>query len=91
MAEIRVTIVELATNKRTDVRLPDDAAVRQLLPVLAEKLGIEQQAGGVAEYKLSYKGPNPPEPSDIKDDDTLAGKGVKEGSTLGFTHSFIAG
>ena len=91
MADIQVTIVMPATQARHTVELPDDAQISQLLPAIAESLSIEKQAGGVTEYKLSYKGPQPPDPFDFKDDDTLASRGVKAGATLAFTHSFIAG
>ncbi len=91
MAQIKVQIYQPATGKSADVQLPDDAQIVRLLPRLAERLKIEAPASGATQYKLSYKWPNPPDPFDLKDDDTLAGKGVKEGSRLVLTHEFNAG
>jgi hypothetical protein len=91
MSDINVKIVQLATSKTVEVQLPDNVAVARLLPVLAKRLGIEAQQGGVTEYKLSYKQPNPPDPFEFQEQDTLAAKDVKAGSLLAFSHSFVAG
>lgn len=91
MADIMVKIVKLATGETVDATLPDDARVGDLKPAVAEQLGLPPQSGGANIYKLGYKHPEPPKPYEFADDDTLAGKGVKPGSILTFTHEFIAG
>ncbi len=40
MAKLRVTIIDEVRNRRLKVDLPDDAAMKKLLPALAEKLGL---------------------------------------------------
>lgn len=91
MSEITVKVVQLATSKVVDVQLPDNIPVGRLLPLLAQKLNVEQQAGGLNEFKLSYKQPNPPEPFVFQEQDTLESRGVKAGSVLAFSNSFVAG
>lgn len=91
MPSIKVTIRDLTTDKTTEVQLPDDAPMSKLLPALAQRLGITEQSGAGVQYKLHYKAPNPPDPFDLKEEDTLGGRGVKDGSLLGFSHKFIAG
>lgn len=88
MAPIKVTIIEGATGKQNLVKLPDDETIGKMLPSLAKSLGL--QTGGT-ELKLYYKSPNPPDPYQFQDNDTLKSRSVQEGSTLLFTHSFVAG
>jgi len=91
MADILVKIANIVTGETVDAELPDDARVGDLKPALAEKLGWQPERGGATSYKLGYKYPNPPEPYEFADDDTLAGRDVKPGSILSFIKEFIAG
>ena len=91
MADIAVKIVKLPSGEMIDAELPDDARVGDLLPELARRLGEQAQEGGATIYKLGYKAPNPPNPFSFVEDDTLAARGVKQGSILSFTKEFIAG
>jgi hypothetical protein len=88
MTAIKVTIVEGATGKQSIVKLPNNEPVGKILPPLAKSLGV-QVAG--TELKLYHKSPNPPEPFQFQDNDTLKSRSVKDGSILLFTHSFVAG
>jgi hypothetical protein len=93
VSNVNVKIIVMPTNQVYEkVSLPDDAPIKRLLVALADRLGIKPPSPGeIPMHRLTYKWPNPPDRYDFKEDDTLAGRGVKEGSELLFTAGFKAG
>lgn len=88
MNKILVDVIEVATNRTVKMKLPDDQPVSELIKHIAGALGITSAA---AEYQLMYKTPNPPAAFQFNGNDTLGSRGVKDGATLTFAPSFIAG
>ncbi len=87
---IQVEVVDLASGNSRTVALPEDTAMRDLLPVLVERLAIPTDSGrGLRTYKLTHKSPGPQ--FEYQDDDTLASRGTQEGDVLGLGVDFIAG
>ena len=71
MPMLEIKLKDTVTGKIYDVELPDDVELRDLLPTLAEKTGLQDTGG----HKLrnSTKG------FEYNENDTLAGRGTEQG------------
>lgn len=80
MAQIRLVILDPTGSKRTDVELPDDVAMRRLLPALVTKMGLptSDADGNAILYKL-YRHTTG---TTLGDDDDIKGSGAKPGETF---------
>jgi len=89
---VRVKI-KLPSYRSIDVLVPVDTPVWRpevlLVMAFAKRGYIHRLPGFCAVYRPSYIAPNPPDPYEFKDEDTLAGRGVEEGSILAFEESFV--
>lgn len=87
---VQVELRDMVNGNAQRVALPEDVPMRELLPTLAEKLGVETgRAGGTWTYKLVHKAPGTP--YEYADGDTLNSKGTNEGDMLGLSYDFVAG
>ena len=89
MAMIEVSVLDATGNRRELVELPDDQRVDRILVKIAEKLKLptrhpDGQRPLVYKFHHSTAG-------QLRDDQTLAGAGVKDGDTLRLYHEMIAG
>lgn len=87
---IEIELRDLMSGNTQRVALPEEIPMRELLPTLAGKLGVETgKQGGAFQYKLLHKAPG--EPFEYSQDDTLASRDTKPGDMVGFSYEFIAG
>jgi uncharacterized ubiquitin-like protein YukD len=88
MADIKVQIV-LPTGGTSEVELPDDAPMRDLLPELVTALSLPTTAtdGRPMSYRIDSKELG----RQLQDDETLAAAGVKDGGNLILSPSVTAG
>lgn len=89
MGQVNVTLVRADTNQEFDVELPNDSTMEVLVPALVKELGLPLSGpdGNNIAYELSNKRTG----HNMRDRDTLANAGVKEGDVLLFTSTFVAG
>ncbi|MGE5341249.1 MAG: hypothetical protein ACM3SY_07180 [Candidatus Omnitrophota bacterium] len=83
MSDISIIVRHAATGRVVEVELPDDAQMRELLPILAEKLEI-QNAG---QLRLTNKNQH----FEYNDTDTLAGRGTVPKDICLLNHEVIQG
>jgi hypothetical protein len=83
MGDISIRVRHAATGVVVEAELPDDEQMKVLLPILAEKLSI-QNAG---ELRLKNKTRN----FEYNDTDTLAGKGTKTNDLCLLSHEVVQG
>ena len=80
MAKLRVTIIDEVKNRRLKVDLPDDAAMKKLLPALIKKLGLPATAPGGR--TIAYQFTHETTGRVLGGDRTLTSFGVREGDAL---------
>jgi hypothetical protein len=86
--EIELTDMTNGTTRR--VALPEEVPMRELLPTLLGKLGIEtNRQGGAWDLRLVHKAPG--ERFEYGQDDTLASRDTKQGDVVGLSYEFVAG
>lgn len=83
MADISIVVRNAATGKKSEVELPDDVPMKDLLPPLAESLAI-QDAGKI---KLQNK----TQQFEYNDMDTLAGRGTEHNDVCLLSYEVIQG
>ena len=89
MAKINVTIIDATGNKEQQATLPDDAAVKRIMDVLLPKM--KMPLNGPDGQPLSYKFHHKASGKQLKEDQTLAEAGVKEGDVLRLHPEITAG
>ena len=84
---IRVHIEDHTGNRRREARIVSNAAVNQVTPAIvgALKLPATDNNGRPVTYHLAY------ESRQMQGDETLAGAGVQDGSTLTLVPEMTAG
>ena len=88
MANIKVYILDHTGAKRTPVELPDDVAMRRLIPALVTKMNLPtSQGGNPIVYKLDHKKSG----KRLGDDDTLQSAGVEPEDVLRLLPEVTAG
>lgn len=83
MADISIIVRDAATGARTEVEVPDDVQMRDLLPTLAENLKIED----AGELRLQNKTQN----FEYNDTDTLVGRETKPNDVCLLSYEVIQG
>jgi hypothetical protein len=87
---LEVELRDLMNGNTQRVALPEEVPMRELLPTLAGKLGVETgKQGGAWQYTLVHKAPG--DPFEYGQDDTLASRDTNPGDMVGFSYDFIAG
>jgi uncharacterized ubiquitin-like protein YukD len=89
MSKITVTIIDQTGNKRTDVTVPDDRPVRAIIQKLVE--GMKLPATGPDGQPLSYKLHHKASGKQLREDQTFAQAGIKEGDLLRLQPEITAG
>lgn len=89
MSKITVTIMNQTGNKRTEVIVPDDREIRAIVKKLIE--GMKLPATGPDGQPISYKLHHKASGKQLKEDQTLAQAGVKEGDLLRLQPEITAG
>lgn len=89
MAKINVTIIDATGNKEQLATLPDDAAISRIMEVLLPKM--KMPVTGPDGQPISYKFHHKVSGKQLKDDQTLAGAGVKDGDVLRLHPEITAG
>lgn len=88
MAQVGVTLVHPTTNEQLPARLPDDASVAQILPLLVTRLSLPtSDSRGAITYHVDHKASG----RTLGEDDTLGGAGVTEGDVLRIRAEWVAG
>ena len=86
---ITVGVLDATGNRREMVELPEDVPVNRILVKLVEKLGLPLRHpldGRLLVYKFHHA-----EAGQLRDEQTLAAAGVKDGDVLRMYHEMIAG
>ena len=86
---ITVGVLDATGNRREMVELPEDVPVNRILVKLVEKLGLPLRHpldGRLLVYKFHHA-----EAGQLRDEQTLASAGVKDGDVLRMYHEMIAG
>ncbi len=89
MAMITLDVLDATGNRRESVTLPDDVPVNRILVMLIEKLGLptrHELDNRLLVYKFHHV-----TAGQIRDEQTLAGAGVKGGDVLRLFGEMIAG
>ena len=89
MGKVNVTIVDATSNRQRQATLPDDAPVRRIIAKLVELMKLPTT--GPDGQPLSYKFHHKQSGRQLKDDETLAQAGVKDGDTLRLQPEITAG
>lgn len=89
MSKITVTIVDQTGNKRTDVTVPDDRPIHAIIQKLIE--GMKLPATGPDGQPLSYKLHHKASGKQLREDQTFAQAGIKEGDLLRLQPEITAG
>lgn len=89
MGKVNVTIVDATSNRQRQATLPDDAPVRRIISKLVEMMKLP--ATGPDGQPLSYKFHHKQSGRQLRDEETLAQAGVKEGDTLRLQPEITAG
>ncbi|HEY9207222.1 MAG TPA: EsaB/YukD family protein [Candidatus Methanoperedens sp.] len=89
MGQIEIEIMDTAGSKRKRARLPDDAPVNRMMPVLITKMNlpVTDPAGQPVSYHLDHKQSG----KRLRDEDTLNNAGVKSGDLLRIAAEITAG
>lgn len=89
MAMITVQVWDATGNKRQEVELPDDAAVKRILAVLLDRMQMPKTApdGQPLSYKFHHKRSG----RQLLDDQCLADVGVEPGDVLRLQPEITAG
>jgi hypothetical protein len=86
---ITVGVLDATGNRRELVELPEDVPVNRILVKLVEKLGLPLRHpldGRLLIYKFHHA-----EAGQLRDEQSLAEAGVKDGDVLRIYHEMIAG
>jgi hypothetical protein len=89
MAMITVDVLDATGNRREPVTLPDDVPVNRIMVMLVEKMGLPTRHAldnRLLVYKFHHASAG-----QIRDEQTLAGAGVREGDVLRLFGEMIAG
>jgi len=88
MGMLNLQVWDATGNRREQVVLPDDQPVDRILVKLAEKMNLPARHpdGRMLVYKFHH-----PTAGQLRDDQTLAAAGVKNGDVLRIYHEMIAG
>lgn len=89
MGRVNVTIVDATSNRQRQATLPDDAPVRRIIAKLVELMKLPTT--GPDGQPLSYKFHHKQSGRQLKDEETLAQAGVKDGDTLRLQPEITAG
>jgi len=89
MGKVNVTIVDATSNRQRQATLPDDAPVRRIIAKLVELMKLPTT--GPDGQPLSYKFHHKQSGRQLKDEETLAQAGVKDGDTLRLQPEITAG
>jgi len=88
MAAIKVIIIDPTGSKKVPVELPDDVAMKRLIPALVTKMSLPTTQGGQPlKYELDHKRSG----KRLGDEDTLQAAGVQPEDTLILLPSPTAG
>jgi WXG100 protein secretion system (Wss), protein YukD len=89
MGAIVVDIMDETGNRRESVQLPDDVPVNRIIVKLVEKLGMpvrDATGNRMLVYKLHHSAAG-----QLRDEETLAGAGVRDFDLLRLYGEMIAG
>jgi hypothetical protein len=89
MANIQLTITDATGGRRDEVEVPDDAPVIRVIAALVNAMGLP--LSGPDGQPMSYRFHHTESMSQLRDDQTLAGSGVKAGDTLRLVPEITAG
>jgi hypothetical protein len=89
MASITVLLTDATGSKEQQANVPDDAPALQLIAHLVGVLGLPLT--GPDSLPLAYKFHHRASGRQLRDDDTLAAAGVREGDTLRLVAEITAG
>ncbi len=89
MARINVTIIDATGNKQQEATLPDDAQIKRIMEALLPKM--KMPLTGPDGEPLSYKFHHKASGKQLKENQTLAEAGVKDGDVLRLHPEITAG
>ena len=89
MADIQVTITDATGSKRDLVEMPDDQPVIRVLAALVQAMKLP--LAGPDGQPMSYRFHHAETQTQLRDDSTLSGSGVKDGDTLSLVPEIVAG
>lgn len=89
MAELKVVITDATGSRRDDVEMPADQPVARVLAAVVQALGLP--LSGPDGQPMSYRFHHVESQSQLRDESTLLGSGVKAGDTLRLVPEIVAG
>ncbi len=89
MADLKVVITDATGSRRDDVEMPSDQPVARVLAAVVQALGLP--LSGPDGQPMSYRFHHVESQSQLRDDSTLIGSGVKAGDTLRLVPEIVAG
>jgi hypothetical protein len=89
MADIQVTITDATGSKRDLVEMPDDQPIIRVLAALVQAMKLP--LAGPDGQPMSYRFHHAETQTQLRDDSTLSGSGVKAGDTLRLVPEIVAG
>ena len=89
MASIQVRVLDVSGSRICDVEAPDDVTVDRILVLMVEKMGLPLNSpdGQLMSYKLHHRRTG----TQLLDNQTLLGAGVKAGDELRLQPEITAG
>src|ERR1051325_5624843 len=89
MASIQVRVLDVSGSRICDVEAPDDVTVDRILVLMVEKMGLPLNSpdGQLMSYKLHHRRSG----TQLLDNQTLLGAGVKAGDELRLQPEITAG
>src|SRR4051812_6130263 len=89
MASIQVRVLDVPGSRICDVEAPDDVTVDRILVLMVEKMGLPLNSpdGQLMSYKLHHRRTG----TQLLDNQTLLGAGVKAGDELRLQPEITAG
>jgi len=83
MAEIKIRLRDSVTEKQVEVELPDDVAVKNLLPEITRELGVKES--------IQHRLTNKTQGFEYNEDDTLASRGTKPDAECVLAYEIVQG
>src|SRR6267378_5926240 len=89
MASVQVRVLDVSGSRICDVEAPDDVTVDRILVLMVEKMGLPLNSpdGQLMSYKLHHRRTG----TQLLDNQTLLGAGVKAGDELRLQPEITAG
>lgn len=91
MPDITITIHDSISRKRTEVEVPDDVSMKELLPIICEQLNQQADGSPPDGYFSNFQLQNKTQRFEYNDEDTLASRNTQPGDVCLLGYDFDAG